>query len=58
MIGGSSTCRGWEFFSLPRRPDRLWGPPSLPLGNRSSFLEGKAAARDADNSPISSAEVK
>jgi len=21
--------RGWEFFSSPPRPDRLWGPPSL-----------------------------
>jgi hypothetical protein len=30
-----STCplydsrRGWKFFSLPPRPDRHWGPPSL-----------------------------
>jgi hypothetical protein len=20
---------GWEFFSSPPRPERLWGPPSL-----------------------------
>jgi len=29
MIGGSNPGRGWEFFSSPPRPDRLWGPPSL-----------------------------
>jgi hypothetical protein len=27
--GGSSPGRGWEFFSSPPRPDRLWDPPSL-----------------------------
>jgi len=21
--------RGWEFFSSPPRPERLWGPPTL-----------------------------
>jgi hypothetical protein len=29
MIVGSSPGKGWEFFSSPPRPDRLWGPPSL-----------------------------
>jgi len=29
MIGGSSSNRGWEFFSSPTRPDRLWGPLNL-----------------------------
>jgi len=29
MIGGSSSCRGREFFCSPARPDRLWGPSSL-----------------------------
>jgi hypothetical protein len=29
LIDGSSLGRGFEFFSLPPRPDRLWGPPSL-----------------------------
>jgi len=24
--GGSSPGRGWEFFSSPPPPDRLWGP--------------------------------
>jgi hypothetical protein len=28
-IGGSSPGWGWEYFSSPPRPDRLWGPPSL-----------------------------
>jgi len=27
--GGLSPCRGWEYFSWPPCPDRLWGPPSL-----------------------------
>jgi hypothetical protein len=31
MIGGESPDRGWEFFSSPPCPDRLWGPPSLLL---------------------------
>jgi hypothetical protein len=29
ISGGSSSGTFWEFFSLPRRPDRLQGPPSL-----------------------------
>jgi hypothetical protein len=29
MVGGSSPGKGWEFFSSPPLPDRLWGPPSL-----------------------------
>jgi len=29
MIGGSSPGTGWEFFSLPPRTDRLWGPLTL-----------------------------
>jgi len=29
MIGGSSPCRYWEFFSTSLRPDRFWVPPSL-----------------------------
>jgi hypothetical protein len=29
MIGGSNSGMGWEFFSSPPRPDRLWGPSSL-----------------------------
>jgi len=29
MIGCWSPSRGWEFFSSPPRPDRLWGPPII-----------------------------
>jgi len=29
MIDGSSPGRGWEFFSSPPWPDRLWGPSRL-----------------------------
>jgi hypothetical protein len=34
---------GWEFFSLPQRPDRLWGPlTSYPMCARGSFPGVKA----------------
>jgi hypothetical protein len=61
MIGGSSPGWGWEFFSSPPRPDRLWGPASHPPiqwvpGTRS--LRIKRPGREADHSPASSAEVK
>jgi len=29
MIGSSIYDGGWEFFSSPPLPDRLWGPLSL-----------------------------
>jgi hypothetical protein len=29
MIGGSNPGRGWEFFSSPPCPERLWSPPIL-----------------------------
>jgi hypothetical protein len=36
--------RGWEFFSSPPCPERLWGhPASYPMGTRGSFPGGKAA---------------
>jgi hypothetical protein len=43
-IGGSSPKRGWE-FSLHRRGQIGSGahPASYPVGNRGSFLGGKAA---------------
>jgi hypothetical protein len=31
MIGGSIPGVGWEFFSSPPRPDRLWGPTQTPI---------------------------
>jgi hypothetical protein len=60
MIGGSSPGRGWEFFSSPPRPDRLWDPPSL-LSNvyqGALSLGVKRLGREADQLPPSSAEVK
>jgi len=42
MIGGSRPCSEWVFFSSPPFPDRLWGPVSYQMGNRGSFLGGKA----------------
>jgi hypothetical protein len=39
MISDSGPSRGWEFFSSPPCPDRLWGPPSLlSKGYRGPFL--------------------
>jgi hypothetical protein len=54
-MGGSSPGGGWEFFSSPTHPERLWGsdPASYPMGTRGSF-----PGREADHSPPSSAEVK
>jgi hypothetical protein len=44
---------GSRIFCSPRRPDRLWGPPSLLYnGYRGSFLEDKTAG--AWSSPITS----
>jgi hypothetical protein len=52
---GSSPGRGWEFFSSPPRPDRLWGPPSLP---GALSLGVKRLESEADHSTSSSAEDK
>jgi len=61
MVGGSSPIKGWEFFSPPPRPDRLWGPPSLlSNGYQELFLSlgVKRPGREADHLFPSSAEVK
>jgi hypothetical protein len=40
-VVGVRVPEGAGFFSSPRRPDRLWGPPSLlPNGYRRLFLWG------------------
>jgi hypothetical protein len=51
---------GWEFFSSPPRPERLWGPLSLLFNAyRLFFSPGvKRPGREADHSPPSSDEVK
>jgi hypothetical protein len=44
MIGGSSPGKGWEFFSSPPRPDRLWSPRGLvSIGYQGLHPWGKAA---------------
>jgi hypothetical protein len=51
---------GSRIFPSPRRPNRLWGPPSL-LSNcyRGAFFRGvKRSGREADHSPPTSAKVK
>jgi hypothetical protein len=60
MIGGSSPGRGWEFFSSPPRPDRLWAPPSLlSNGYEGLFSRGiKRQGREANHSHPSSAESR
>jgi hypothetical protein len=49
----------WD-FSLHHRIQNGSGahPPSYPLGTSDSFPGGKAAGREADHSPPSSADVK
>jgi hypothetical protein len=51
---------GSRIFSSPRRPDRLWGPPSLlSNGVPGALSQGaKQQGREADHSPPTSAEVK
>jgi hypothetical protein len=52
MIRSSDTSRGNGFLCSPKRPDGLWGPPSILLD------ENKWKWREAHHSPPSSAEVK
>jgi hypothetical protein len=48
-----------DFSLLQKRPERLWGPPSLPFnGYRGSFLRVKQLECEFNQSPSSSAEVK
>jgi hypothetical protein len=56
---GSIPSRGWEFFSSPLCPDRLWGHPSLlSNGYQGALSSGvKWLGREADHSPPPSTEV-
>jgi hypothetical protein len=50
---------GSRIFSSPRRPDRLWGPPSLLSNWYRRLTPGvKWQGREADHSPPTSEEVK
>jgi hypothetical protein len=58
MVWGSYPDRGKRFFCSPKRPDRLWGPPSfLFSGYWDLFLGVKRSGRD-NHSPPSSANVR
>ena len=47
------------FFSFPKLPDRLWGPPSLLFsGYRGSFPGLKRPGREVDRSAPFAAEVR
>jgi hypothetical protein len=51
---------GSIIFSFPRRPDWLWGPPSLLCNGYAGALSPglKRPGREADHSPPSSTEVR
>jgi hypothetical protein len=50
---------GSRIFCSPFRPDCLWGPPNLlSNGFRGSFSGVNRPDREADRSPLASAEVK
>jgi hypothetical protein len=58
-VQDSNLHRDRKFFSLPKCPDWLWGPPSLPFkGYWSSLLGVKRPRREVKHSPPTSAEVK
>jgi hypothetical protein len=53
-VWGSFPCRGRHLLSSPRRPDRLWGLPSLLTNGWRWLLRPK---HEADHSPPPSAEM-
>jgi hypothetical protein len=55
MIGSLSPGKGWEFFSSPPCPDRLWAHAASYPG--ALFLRVKRPGREANHTPLSSAEV-
>jgi hypothetical protein len=59
-VVGVRVSVGSRIFSSPRRPDRLWGPPSLLIQRVLGALPPglKRPEHDADQSPPTSAEVR
>jgi hypothetical protein len=53
-------CGGWEFFSSPSRPERLWGPtqPLFQWVPGALSLVIKRPGREVDHPHPSTAEVK
>jgi hypothetical protein len=60
MVRGSNPDRCKEFFSFPKHPDLLWGPPSSLFNYycRGPFLVIKLPGRERDHSPPPSVQVK
>jgi hypothetical protein len=58
-IRGLNADRDEKFFSFPKRPDRLWGPPSLLFnGYGGCFPKLKQPEREVDHTSPFSAKVK
>jgi hypothetical protein len=58
-VRGSNLGRGKRFFSSLKRPDRLWGQPTLLFnGYYGSFPRAKRPARELDHLPACSADIK
>jgi hypothetical protein len=57
---GPDPGRGWEFFSSPPCPDRLWDPTQTPIHwiRGAVSLGIKQPGRKSDHSPPSSVKVK
>jgi len=66
LLGYELDCPGFAFrwgykifFSSPKRQERLWGPPKLPIQWVPGFLPGvKQPGGEVEHSPTSSAEAK
>jgi len=54
----SNPGKGKTFFSSPKTPDHVWGPPILFSASECSFPVVKRPGPDVDHSPPPSAQVK
>jgi len=50
--------RSKRFFSSPKHPDQLRGPPIFPFNGYRGFFGAKWLSHEVDHSPQSHAEVK